>query len=96
MSAFLAWQKNKYVKRVSKALDFARWQGASRFKSGVYTVVLEYFKAACNTASGQKMMVLVPVLDEALIQHGLNHLHKAGNIGTIDIVAGGPILIGRS
>jgi hypothetical protein len=36
----------KNVKRVSRALDFVRWQGASRFKNGAYTLVLEYFKVA--------------------------------------------------
>jgi hypothetical protein len=35
-----------------KLLDFARQQGASRFKSGVYTLVHEHFEAAGNTVVG--------------------------------------------
>jgi hypothetical protein len=48
---------------VSKALDFVRWHGASRFENGAYTIVIEYSKAACNTASGQKMKFLKSVLN---------------------------------
>jgi hypothetical protein len=50
------------TKLVSKALDFVRWQGVSRFKSGAYTLVREHFKATRNTVSGQKMRFLKPVL----------------------------------
>ncbi len=39
------------VKLAAKALDFVRWQGASRFESGAYTIVREHFKATRNTAS---------------------------------------------
>ena len=81
------------VKRLSKFLDFVRWQGASRFKNGAYTAVLEYFEAACNTASGQKMRFLKAVLDEALVKHGIHDLNKTSNVSPVDVISGGAVLL---
>ena len=44
-------------KTVLKLPDFVREQGAICFENGAYTTVREYFKADCNAASGQKMVI---------------------------------------
>jgi hypothetical protein len=48
-------KSKNYLEPVSKALDFVRWQGVIRFKSGAYTAVREHFKSDRNAARGQKM-----------------------------------------
>ena len=40
------------VKLGFKDVDHVRGQGLSRFKSGAYTLVREYFEAAYNAAIG--------------------------------------------
>jgi hypothetical protein len=41
-----------WVKPGFKGVDHVRGQGLSRFKSGAYTMVREYFEAAYNAAIG--------------------------------------------
>ena len=52
----------KKSKLSSKFAAFARDQGASRLKSGAYTIVREHFELACNTGIGQKMGIWDSVL----------------------------------
>ena len=54
-------------KPVSRPLDLVCWQGTVRFESGAYTLVREHFESDCNTAIGQEMMELIPVLFLLLI-----------------------------
>ena len=63
-------------------------------KSGAYTYVREHFELNRNAAIGQKIMVLKPVLDEALIQHSIHNLNKPGNIGAVHIISGRAVLFG--
>ena len=47
---------------MAEGLDFVREHGANWTKNGAYTIVREYFPPVCNTALGQKMIVLPSVL----------------------------------
>ena len=33
-------------------------------------------------------------LDDALVKHGIHHLHKPDNVGAVQIVAGGSVSLG--
>jgi hypothetical protein len=82
----LNWFQKPYILFAGKA--------RADLKTERTRLVREYFKAARNTASGQKMGVLKPVLDEALIQHSIHHLNKPGNIGAVHIISGRAVLFG--
>ena len=64
------------MKPAFRALDLVRWQGLSRFESGAYTIVREHFESDFNTALGQKIMVLKPVLAVGFADAQLIHRYN--------------------
>lgn len=81
----------KLCKRGPKKLDFVRWQGANRFKSGACTLAREHLEPICNTASGQKMKVWDPVL---MFERALTRIHhgRTGFVASLD----GLIVVSRA